>query len=253
MSEINKRLEYIDTTKSLIKDAINEIGGTLTDESTFDEYPEQVKNLIGTSIIPQSDLDKFVEKTRSISGFKQLYGTWDQRLYLNGLVNSAQRFIHPNYPEVEVEIRTNLYNFRSGGTGYNSISGDLPIHLNKGSSGAPYNSLGHRQIVTVYNNSNTKKKVNFKLSLMDSKGQTKLIYSTFKDKYTHNGYGPVTVQKKSSTESYYLITPPPRALTDEFEIIDNEYYFTQKTLDKYNSEILNLCDRYELEFTVEEA
>ena len=69
----------------------------------------------------------------------------------------------------------------------------------------------------------------------------------------YNGYGPITVAKKSSVDSYFLVTPPSRALFDCFDVVDEEYYFTQNTLDRYNLEVLNVCDRYELEFTVEEA
>lgn len=253
MSEINKRLEYIDTTKSLIKDAINEIGGTLTDESTFDEYPEQINTLIGTTIIPQSDLDKFVEKTRSISGFKKLYGTWTTKLVFNGLIDNSATFICPDNPDIKAEVFMSFYNFRSGGTGFNSISGELPIKLNMGPIGAPYNSLGHRRQVKVYNNTDKKQKINFRLKLLNSKNEVVHDFSTFTNYYEYDGQGPIILNPGISKISYYMISPPPRALYDCFDKIDDESYFTQNTLDKYNEQFLEVCDRYELTFTSEEV
>lgn len=252
MNGIEERLEYLDTTKSLIKDAINETGGSLTNESAFSEYPNQIKHIIGTTIIPQSDLDKFVEKTRSISGFKQLYGTWTTKLIFNGLIDNEATFICPDNPDIKVEIYMNFYNFRSGGTGFNSISGELPILLNMGSTAAPYNSLGHRRMVKVYNNTDKKQKINFRLKLLNSKNEVVHDFSTFTNYYEYDGQGPIILTANTSKISYYMISPPPRALYDCFDEIDGESYFTQNTLDLYNEKFLEVCDRYELTFTSEE-
>lgn len=68
MSGVKDRLDYLEETKNLIKEAIVTSGGTLSDESTFREYPEQVQYVIEHSIIPQSVLDELVQKSIIING-----------------------------------------------------------------------------------------------------------------------------------------------------------------------------------------
>ncbi len=67
MSGVKDRLDYLEETKNLIKEAIVTSGGTLTEESTFREYPEQIQYIIH-SIIPQSVLDELIEKSNIING-----------------------------------------------------------------------------------------------------------------------------------------------------------------------------------------
>lgn len=68
MSGVKDRLDYLEETKNLIKEAIVTSGGTLSDESTFREYPEQVQYVIEHSIISQSVLDELVQKSIIING-----------------------------------------------------------------------------------------------------------------------------------------------------------------------------------------
>ena len=68
MSGVKDRLDYLEETKNLIKEAIVTSGGTLTEESTFREYPEQVQYVIEHSIISQSVLDELVQKSIIING-----------------------------------------------------------------------------------------------------------------------------------------------------------------------------------------
>ena len=68
MSGVKDRLDYLEETKNLIKEAIVTSGGTLSDESTFREYPEQIQYIIDHSIIPQSVLDELIEKSNIING-----------------------------------------------------------------------------------------------------------------------------------------------------------------------------------------
>lgn len=68
MSSVKDRLDYLEETKNLIKEAIITSGGTLTEESTFREYPEQVQYVIDHSIISQSVLDELVQKSIIING-----------------------------------------------------------------------------------------------------------------------------------------------------------------------------------------
>lgn len=67
-NEIETKLQYTEETKNLMKASINRIGGTLTDDSPFSEYPEQIEVLIETSITPQSELDKLVIKSQNVNG-----------------------------------------------------------------------------------------------------------------------------------------------------------------------------------------
>ncbi len=67
-NEIETKLEYIEETKDLIKDSINEIGGTLEEDSPFSEYPEQLGVIIDTLIVSQSELDKLVRKSQNVNG-----------------------------------------------------------------------------------------------------------------------------------------------------------------------------------------
>lgn len=68
MSGVKDRLDYLEETKNLIKEAIVTSGGTLSEESTFREYPEQVQYVIEHSIISQSVLDELVQKSIIING-----------------------------------------------------------------------------------------------------------------------------------------------------------------------------------------
>lgn len=68
MSGVKDRLDYLEETKNLIKEAIVTSGGTLSEESTFREYPEQVQYAIEHSIISQSVLDELVQKSIIING-----------------------------------------------------------------------------------------------------------------------------------------------------------------------------------------
>lgn len=45
MASINEKLNYINETKSLIKDKLNDLGSEIEDETTFREYTEKIKNL----------------------------------------------------------------------------------------------------------------------------------------------------------------------------------------------------------------
>ena len=45
MASINEKLNYINETKSLIKDKLNNLGSEIQDETTFREYAEKIENL----------------------------------------------------------------------------------------------------------------------------------------------------------------------------------------------------------------
>lgn len=45
MASINEKLNYINETKSLIKDKLNDLGSEIEDETTFREYAEKIENL----------------------------------------------------------------------------------------------------------------------------------------------------------------------------------------------------------------
>ena len=62
------RLNYLEETKRQIKQSINNLGGTIEDDTPFDEYPDQIQNIINTQIIPQSELDNLMNKVINING-----------------------------------------------------------------------------------------------------------------------------------------------------------------------------------------
>lgn len=68
MSGVQDKINKIKESKEAIRNAIIETGGTLPEDTTFRNYPEQIQYIIDTTIIPQSELDILMEKTNSIIG-----------------------------------------------------------------------------------------------------------------------------------------------------------------------------------------
>ena len=68
MSGVQDKINKIRESKEAIRNAIIETGGTLPEDTTFRNYPEQIQYIIDTTIIPQSELDILMEKTNSIIG-----------------------------------------------------------------------------------------------------------------------------------------------------------------------------------------
>ena len=65
---VKDRLEYIEETKNIIGNSINNIGGEITEDTPFSEYPNQLKSIIDNEGAHQDVLDRLVEKTISIIG-----------------------------------------------------------------------------------------------------------------------------------------------------------------------------------------
>lgn len=65
---IEEQLEEILNSKLDIKMAINNNGGTVTDETIFREYPEQVQEVIDKNIVPYSDLEDTIKLAINING-----------------------------------------------------------------------------------------------------------------------------------------------------------------------------------------
>ena len=68
MNGVEQRLNYLQETKSLIKDSINKNGGEITDSTPFDEYYQQIQKIIDTTVIPQSTLVDLIEYTNILNG-----------------------------------------------------------------------------------------------------------------------------------------------------------------------------------------
>lgn len=45
MASINEKLNYINETKSLIKDKLNDLGSEITNQTTFRDYADKIENL----------------------------------------------------------------------------------------------------------------------------------------------------------------------------------------------------------------
>lgn len=68
MSGVEERLNYLEETKTKLKDSINSLGGTIEDSTPFDEYYQQIQKIIDTTIIPQSTLVDLIEYTNILNG-----------------------------------------------------------------------------------------------------------------------------------------------------------------------------------------
>lgn len=68
MSGIEEKLNYLEETKSLMKDTINNLGGSITDETHFRDYPTQIQHIIDTTIISQTTLNNLVNAVINING-----------------------------------------------------------------------------------------------------------------------------------------------------------------------------------------
>lgn len=45
MASINEKLNYINETKSLIKDKLNDLGSEITNQTTFRDYADKIEDL----------------------------------------------------------------------------------------------------------------------------------------------------------------------------------------------------------------
>lgn len=68
MSDLENRLNYIEETKDLIRISINNIGGTLQENSPFKDYPIQLSNIIGENPASQSTLNNIMNNVINING-----------------------------------------------------------------------------------------------------------------------------------------------------------------------------------------
>ena len=72
MSGVEERIDYLNETKDLIKQAINETGGEISEDMTFRDYPGQIQVIIDETVIPQSDLDNLVDSLFNIQRYSNV-------------------------------------------------------------------------------------------------------------------------------------------------------------------------------------
>lgn len=65
---IQEQLNDILSSKLAIKNAINNNGGEITDETIFRKYPEQIQKVIDEHIVPYSDLKDTIDIAINING-----------------------------------------------------------------------------------------------------------------------------------------------------------------------------------------
>ena len=65
---VDNRLNYLNETKSILMTSINNIGGSLTKDSLFKDYSNQLQNIIDTTIVSQAALDDLIEEVEDING-----------------------------------------------------------------------------------------------------------------------------------------------------------------------------------------
>ena len=81
MGTTSEKLTYLNTTKQKLKQAINNIGGEVTDETTFREYVNQLENAYDN--LPKTEYQEGTE----VNLGKTLKGKLD---YENGVVGIGQ-------------------------------------------------------------------------------------------------------------------------------------------------------------------
>lgn len=68
MNGVEQKLTYLQETKKLIKNSINDNGGEIAEDTPFDEYPQHIQKVIDTKIISQSTLDSLTSSVLDING-----------------------------------------------------------------------------------------------------------------------------------------------------------------------------------------
>ena len=67
MTDLEKRLQYIEETKDILRTSINSVGGTLEEDTEFSEYPNQISYIID-NIVSQEDINNLVDEIDNING-----------------------------------------------------------------------------------------------------------------------------------------------------------------------------------------
>lgn len=68
MSGIQEKLDNITNSKAKIRDSIVNLGIEMPIETKFRDYPEYIRQVIDSTIIPQSDLNNLVSSLKEVNG-----------------------------------------------------------------------------------------------------------------------------------------------------------------------------------------
>ena len=121
--EINAKLEYLDSTKDILKESIVNSGGTLSTQSPLSDYPEQV-NIITNNIIKAEDVDKFVKAAKSVNTkylnaeyIDNYSGSGDNSgaLFISGLTDTKQ--VYDEINDTYINESSNFSIAYRGGSG----------------------------------------------------------------------------------------------------------------------------------------
>lgn len=68
MNGVEQRLKYLEETKTKIRNSINKTGGNLTEDTPFDEYYEQIDDIIKEQVISQDVVNSLMSQALNING-----------------------------------------------------------------------------------------------------------------------------------------------------------------------------------------
>jgi len=111
--EINTKLEYLDSTKDMLKESIIRSGGTLSAQSPLSDYPEQV-SIITNNIIKAEDVDEFVKAAKSVNTkylnaeYIRNYGDDRGALFISGLTDTKQVYDEINNAYINESSNFNI-------------------------------------------------------------------------------------------------------------------------------------------------
>lgn len=256
--ELKNKLNYLNETKSLLRQAINSLDGNITEDDPFYIYPDKVQDIINTTIIPQSSLNELVKKVISINNEKMLklyIDESDNIVKLDGIdknINSYTDIICPTNPDVKVRI---ILKIGAQGSGFANreffLQTDSPIILPKKVSSTRLN-LCYKTYLNIYNNSDKNLNINFKLSYLKD-DSSRITFGTYSDKFSGT-YGPIKINAHSSELDYSNFVDACSTIGQLFyKLEDGNYYFTEQSLDDANRLYFNTLNSYQLTFIAEEV
>ena len=133
MGTTANKLSYLRETKSLLKDKIIDLGGTITDETTFEEYAEEVADLY-------NELPKTIGEGSKVILKNCLGG----KLEIQAKGNTTQAALPSEYQAVEYIESTGTQHIDTGINADNK----LRVWLDMQYTGFPYDNINFGAIVT---------------------------------------------------------------------------------------------------------
>lgn len=220
MSGVEERLSYLEDTKELLRQTINENGGDLLVESPFSDYPEQLQHIVDTSIVPQSKLDSLIEETLDIINFNYLDNITTYR-------SSPYGGLYYRFPE---KLTDNQIIYNDDILNITFLNGYFSVPTTTGSMGISYSRIypikipSSRFIPTGIVIPMINVSYNFDRTQIQTVEVNIIIHrgsKTYRPPYTVNLYWQLYDQ------AFNIMFAFPEISSINLDLINNEYYFTQ--------------------------